>query len=257
MRDQMALAQECLEVEYRRESVIDYLRGKGFISPAATWQRLQLNYLGREPNKLTKGNGDIMAHKITLEQKKKAVQIAIDGGSPIDFLGMCGSKNPVNMWSTIKASLKQADPELYAKIPDQRKNGAKKRNEDKEEAGVQLDDMEADAKAACIPVVMANTIKEALQHEPEPVREILMARTPIDDTVHIAAQKVTAPVNYDGFDVCGVRGKFGTYTASIISGKHWIDFDDPSGDTLSYPVEDWKDFLEELRKAAAVLGVEL
>ena len=172
-----------------------------------------------------------MAHKITLEQKKKAVQIAIDGGSPIDFLGMCGSKNPVNMWSTIKASLKQADPELYAKIPDQRKNGAKKRNEDKEEAGV--------------------------QPEPEPVREILMARTPIDDTVHIAAQNVTKPVNYDGFDVCGVRGKFGTYTASIISGKHWIDFDDPSGDTLSYPVEDWKDFLAELRKAAAVLGVEL
>ena len=231
MRDQLALAQECLEVEYRRESVIDYLRGKGFISPAATWQRLQLNYLDREPNKLTKGNGDIMAHKITLEQKKKAVQIAIDGGSPIDFLGMCGSKNPVNLWSTIKASLKQADPELYAKIPDQRKNGAKKRNEDKEEAGV--------------------------QPEPEPVHEILMARTPIDDTVHIAAQKVTKPVNYDGFDVCGVRGKFGTYTASIISGKHWIDFDDPSGDTLSYPVEDWNDFLEELRKAAAVLGVEL
>jgi hypothetical protein len=231
LRDQLALAQECLEVEYRRESVIDYLRGKGFISPAATWQRLQLNYLDREPNKLTKGNGDIMAHKITLEQKKKAVQIAINGGSPIDYLGMCGSKNPVNLWSTIKASLKQADPELYAKIPDQRKNGAKKRNEDKEEAGV--------------------------QHEPEPVREILMARTPIDDTVHIAAQKVTKPVNYDGLDVCGVRGKFGTYTASIISGKHWIDFDDPSGDTLSYPVEDWKDFLEELRKAAAVLGVTL
>lgn len=235
MRDQMALAQECLEVEYRRESVIDYLRGKGFISPAATWQRLQLNYLDREPNKLTKGNGDIMAHKITLEQKKKAVQIAIDGGSPIDFLGMCGSKNPVNLWSTIKASLKQADPELYAKIPDQRKNGAKKRNEDKEEPEV-------------------FSLEDA---DPQPCPPLLMARTPIDDTVHIAAQKVTKPVNYDGFDVCGVRGKFGTYTASIISGKHWIDFDDPSGDTLSYPVEDWKDFLEELRKAAAVLGGEL
>jgi hypothetical protein len=230
LRDQLALAQECLEVEYRRESVIDYLRGKGFISPAATWQRLQLNYLDREPNKLTKGNGDIMAHKITLEQKKKAVQIAIDGGSPIDFLGMCGSKNPVNLWSTIKASLKQADPELYVKIPDQRKNGAKKRNENKEEPE---------------------------EVDPQPAQTVLMARTPIDDTVHIAAQKVTKPVNYDGFDVCGVRGKFGTYTASIISGKHWIDFDDPSGDTLSYPVEDWKDFLEELRKAAAVLGVEL
>jgi hypothetical protein len=190
MRDQMALAQECLEVEYRRESVIDYLRGKGFISPAATWQRLQLNYLDREPNKLTKGTGDIMAHKITLEQKKKAVQIAIDGGSPIDYLGMCGSKNPVNLWSTIKASLKQADPELYAKIPDQRKNGAKKRNENKEEP-------EAEEPAEDTP-------------------QILMARTPIDDTVHIAAPKITKPLNYDGLEVCGVRGKFGTYSFSEV-----------------------------------------
>ena len=69
--------------------------------------------------------------------------------------------------------------------------------------------------------------------------------------------KITKPVNYDGFDVCGVRGKFGKYSFSDINGKQWIDFDDPSGDTLSYPVEDWKDFLTELRKAAAVLGVEL
>ena len=198
-----------------------------------------------------------MAHKITLEQKKKAVQIAIDGGSPIDFLGMCGSKNPVNLWSTIKASLKQADPELYAKIPDQRKNGAKKRNEDKEEARVQPDDMKADAKAAGIPVVMANAVKEAWQPEPEPVREILMARTPIDDTVHIAAPRITNPMNYAGLEVCGVRGKFGTYSFSNVHGENWIDFEDSDGDTLSYTVGDWKDFLEELRKAAAVLGVEL
>ena len=257
MRDQAALAYECLEVEKRRESVIDHLKGMGFISPAATWQRLQLNYLDREPNRLTKGNGDIMPQKVTPEQKKKAVQIAIDGGDPYEFLRECGSLNPAKIWGLIRAHMKEEDPETFSKIPDLRKNGAKKRNENKEEAGVRLDDMEADAKAAGIPVVTANAIKEALQHEPEPVCEILMARTPIDDTVHISAQKVTKPVNYDGFDVCGVRGKFGTYTASIISGKHWIDFDDPSGDTLSYPVEDWKDFLEELRKAAAVLGVTL
>ena len=243
MRDQLALAYECLDVENRRESVLDFLKGMGFISPAATWERLQLNYLGRELNKLTKGNGDIMPKKITLEQKKKAVQIAIDGGDPIKYLLDCGSKNPVNMWATIKATLKQTDPETYAKVPDQRKNGAKKRNEKQEEPTAQDDEDEGE-KEAWVPDVSPNP-------------GILMARTPIDDTVHIAAQKVTKPVNYDGFDVCGVRGKFGTYTASIVSGKHWIDFDDPSGDTLSLPVEDWKDFLAELRKAAAVLGVEL
>ena len=136
MRDQAALAQECLEVEMRRENVLDFLKGKGFISPAATWQQLQLNYLEREPNKLTKGNGDIMARKITLEQRRKAVALAIEGGDPIKFLQECGSKNPVNMWNVIKMDLKRVDPETFAKIPDQRKNGAKKRNEKKDEPTV-------------------------------------------------------------------------------------------------------------------------
>ena len=239
MRDQAALAQECLEVEMRRENVLDFLKGKGFISPAATWQRLQLNYLGREQNKLTKGNGDIMARKITLEQRRKAVAIAIDGGDPIMYLQACGSKNPVNMWSVIRMDLKRVDPETFAKIPDQRKNGAKKRNEKKDEPTVEPEEAEAFNGAKI------------------DGRAIMSAMTQIDDTVHIAAQKITKPVNYDGFDVCGVRGKFGKYSFSDINGKHWIDFDDPSGDTLSYPVEDWKDFLAELRKAAAVLGVEL
>ena len=171
-----------------------------------------------------------MAKKITLEQKKKAVKIAIDGGDPIKYLQECGSSNPVNMWYTIKASLKRTDPETYAKVPDQRKNGAKKRDE----PTVQDDD-----------------------DDPDPEPSILMAKTPIDDTVHIEARKITKPVNYDGFDVCGIRGNFGTYSTCIVSGKHWIDFEDPTGDTLSYPVDDWKNFLVELRRAAAVLGVEL
>lgn len=241
MRDQMKLAQECLEVEYRRESVIDYLKGLGFISPAATWERLQLNYLGRELNKLTKGTGDIMARKITLEQKKKAVQIAIDGGNPIDYLRMCGSKNPVNLWSVIKASLKQADPETYAKIPDRRKNGAKKLNEKKDDPTMESEEVE----------------DFHVEEIDEDVPAILTARVATEDTVHVKVKKITKPVNYDGFDVCGVRGKFGKYSFSDINGKQWLDFDDPSGDTLSFPVEDWKDFLTELRKAAAVLGVEL
>ena len=189
-----------------------------------------------------------MPQKVTPEQKKKAVQIAIDGGDPYEFLRECGSLNPAKIWGLIRAHMKEEDPETFAKIPDLRKNGAKKRNENKEEP-----------KEDCVPITKTakELIKASWKPESESVSPLLMARTPIDDTVHIAAQKVTKPVNYDGLDVCGVRGKFGTYTASIISGKHWIDFDDSSWDTLSYPVEDWKDFLEELRKAAAVLGVTL
>ena len=61
-----------------------------------------------------------MARKLTLEQKKKAVQIAIDGGNPVDYLKECGSDAPDKTWWFIKNKLKDANPELYAQIPDRR-----------------------------------------------------------------------------------------------------------------------------------------
>lgn len=60
--------------------------------------------------------------KITLEQKKKAVDIAIAGGDPIEHLRKCGSDAPDQLWYYIKNKLKVSKPELYAKIPDRRKN---------------------------------------------------------------------------------------------------------------------------------------
>ena len=68
--------------------------------------------------------------------------------------------------------------------------------------------------------------------------------------------KITQPVNYDGFDVCAVRGRFGTYYRNG-SNNGYIDFEEPLGETMSYTVDGWRDFIAELRKAALVLGVEL
>ena len=59
--------------------------------------------------------------KLTLEMKKKAVQIAIDGGDPLKYLSDCGYTAPEKMWGYIKSTLKDKDPETYAKIPDRRK----------------------------------------------------------------------------------------------------------------------------------------
>ena len=67
----------------------------------------------------TKGS-DIMS-KITLENKKTAVQLAIKGKNPLEYLKQCGSKAPDKTWYAIKAALKKTDPELYAQIPDFRK----------------------------------------------------------------------------------------------------------------------------------------
>ena len=58
--------------------------------------------------------------KVTREQKEKAVRIAIEGGNPVEFLGRCGSESPDKLWWYIKNKLKDANPELYAQIPDRR-----------------------------------------------------------------------------------------------------------------------------------------
>ena len=59
--------------------------------------------------------------KITLEHKKKAVEIAAGGGNPLEYLRWLGCKNPSAVWSNIKMKLRGADPETYAKLPDLRK----------------------------------------------------------------------------------------------------------------------------------------
>lgn len=44
-------------------------------------------------------------NKLTLEQKKKAVEIAQNGGDPLKFLEKCGSKNPSAAWFYIKKTI--------------------------------------------------------------------------------------------------------------------------------------------------------
>ena len=115
--DRSVLAQECVEVERAGGSVRDYLRECGFISPWGTWYRLQKEELHRKEHEITYGRENTMATRVSLEKKKKAVQIALDGGNPFDFLRQCGSKEPAGLWWTIKQNLKKVDPETYAKLP--------------------------------------------------------------------------------------------------------------------------------------------
>lgn len=61
-----------------------------------------------------KGEEDM--NKITEGQKKKAIQIALEGGDPKPFLKQCGSAAPDKMWSYIKCCLRKKDPETWEKL---------------------------------------------------------------------------------------------------------------------------------------------
>ena len=57
------------------------------------------------------------SHKLTREEKERAVELAIDGKDPIGYLKELGLKNPWASWAYIKQTLRTKRPELYAKLP--------------------------------------------------------------------------------------------------------------------------------------------
>lgn len=125
MRDQRELALRCMEVEDAGGSVIEFLHSLGFISASATWQRLQLNELGRLPNRLSDGRSKNIVGKLTIENKKRCVQLALNGKNPLEYIRSCGVKNAAEAWGKIKRDLKEVDPESFEKLPKRLPNPKK------------------------------------------------------------------------------------------------------------------------------------
>lgn len=63
-----------------------------------------------------KGEEENMAGKLTKEQRWNVVEIAIQGGSPIEYLKKCGIANPYASWDWIKKSLAKKDPVKHQKL---------------------------------------------------------------------------------------------------------------------------------------------
>ena len=128
MRDQRELALRCMEVQDAGGSVIEFLHGLGFISASATWQRLQLNELGRLPNRLSDGRSKNIVGKLTIENKKRAVQLTLNGKNPLEYIRSCGIKNAAEAWGKIKRDLKEVDPETFEKLPKRLPNPKKEQD---------------------------------------------------------------------------------------------------------------------------------
>lgn len=110
----------------------DYLQGMGYADPKDTLRRLRITakkdapeiYQWMEQNGLLdmrkgrsgKGVDKVSNHKLTREQKGKAVDIAIQGGDFMDYLRKCGSKNPSAAWFYIRKTLKEANPNKYLEL---------------------------------------------------------------------------------------------------------------------------------------------
>ena len=172
-----------------------------------------------------KGSKNMM--KITLEQKKKAVEIALSGKNPLNYLKECGIKAPDKTWYAIKAALKEKDQELYARIPDFRKA-----------------DKETPEQAPTV------KLSGQIRIETPEANKVEIVETPEKEK----EKEFGLPAYINGFEIIGIRGQFGTYRAS--SEYNYFEFV-PFGGELCMNPGDWREQLEELQKAAKVLGVKL
>ena len=175
--------------------------------------------------------------KITLEQKKKAVQIAFEGGDYLAYLRKCGSDNPSAMWWTIKENLKKVDPKLYAMLSDGRK---------KQEA------KPAPIKAQA--EVPEPTLGDAMTGMHEAANNFFGACK--DMGLNVETPEQPAAVQTDtpdaaSFQIMTIRGEFGEYRISDDDFIYTGAFGDVKG-----VADDLGAWLEELKRAAHMLEVE-
>jgi hypothetical protein len=143
-----------------------------------------------------------------------------------DFLESSGYKNPEAQYYHIRQQLKKNNPDLYERL------------------------------------AAASAKKEAPEAEPEkkPTKEEIAAEGMIPVMTAsgpIAVKPISKPVVYEGLTVREVEGLFGRYRRTDTP-TTYIDFEMPDNmDVISNTPGQWMAFFDELRKAAAILGVEL
>jgi hypothetical protein len=184
--------------------------------------------------------GTINMTKLTLDDKKHAVKIALDGGNPLEYIRMCGVKNAAESWMKIKNDLKLKDPETWEKLP-------KRLPQVKKEEAVP--DPATMVQGSVRPVIT----KMSLEETGVTVKDI----TPKEIQKHMKPEVLDRPVLYSGFVVTAVEGEYGRYFHDKTSMGDYIDYESKDGDELSMTIDQWRAFLKELHHAAVVLGVKL
>ena len=167
--------------------------------------------------------------KITKEQKQKAVDIALDGGDPVEFLKECGSMAPDQMWTYIKKTLKAKEPEVYAKLL-----------------------LKAVDKA---PTVKFEDVKKAIMETPQikvdgPIR--IETKEPAQVEVLTVGTPVPPPFEYKTTGISTAVGDFQYFRKN-----GYLDWTDLNGETVSMNLDEWREFMKIFPFVLKTLEVEL
>lgn len=236
--EKWAILEHCLQLERSGGDILGFLRGQGFLSPRATWINYQREWLERKPDRISDGKpkGEMNMSKITLEQKKNAVKIAIGGGNPLTYLKQLGSKNPSAAWYMIRKQLQSADPETYEKL--------QKRQEQEKTAAEAMNGM-ADAVDEFVDGVTQSRAPELVAKIDAPVT----IRTP--DGAEIEVQKDQEQMHYE---ITAIRdANLGEF--HFDHDRNSVEWRTGAGEEVLMGVDGWRILADRLPEILKVLGV--
>ena len=254
--ERMRIARECLKIERKGGDVLAYLLTENYYTPRATWINLQREFLRRKPHECKDGKPrkeekrGMTSMALTNEQRLKAAQIAIDGGDPRPYLEECGLIAPEKTWWTVKEWLKKNHPEMADKLPGKLMPADEYRKV-KPDKGMPKETPEK---------IMG---KDKAEFEKMPTVKVdggLKIETPEANKVTVVEvpekqPKITKPLMHYGKKVIGLQGDFGTYFFKEKFGI--IDFDGNDSEEISYTIDEWRSWMNEVRDVFQLLGVEL
>ena len=312
-KDRLAVLKDLMDALCDGRDAYDYLRDMGYADPKDTLRKLRttakkeapdiyqtmkvMGLLDMRKGHSGKGVDKMSQNKLTREQKGKAVNIAIQGGDPLEYLKKCGAKNPTAAWWYIRKTLKEVNPNKYLELTNALNQQEKKEPEKGQLAEVAeklppeavAEVPEADPLAGFVAYdpgapegdktanqgfkvtelektedgvrfVISVTPEQAEQMD-KVLKDVM---DPENDRLGLSlykdAQRITEPLNYDGFRVTAINGEFGEYNVGMnpVSKEDWFEFESLDKKTrISMHRGDLAAFVEELTRAAQILGVHV
>lgn len=181
---------------------------------------------------------------LTQEQRQQVISMLLKGENPNEYIRGCGIKNPnCTLWN-MKKYLQKNDPETFRKVMD-----AKKPEVSLADAMAGMQDAADKFFGACEDM--------GLKVEPPTVKldGAIRIETPEKNNVEVVERpRITKPVNYDGFEMSVIRS---TNTGARYEFAEDCLFVKVGMDEFVLKPSDWRKLIDEIPKAAAVLGVEV
>ena len=261
-KDRLQVLADLMDVVSEGRDAYDYLKSMGYTDPKDTLRRLriqakeeapkiyqkmeQMGMLDLRKGHSGKGVDKMSKNKLTREQKENAVDLALNGGDYLEYLKKCGAKNPSAAWWYIRKTLGKSNPKLLEQINQKTGEGAEVEVAEKlpPEAVAEVPEGLAGFQVVNLPLIMTEEHTKAHNDGIAAIAESLEAMN----------EKIKKPVNYDGFDVVCIRGEFGEYK---IEGKNFRYANPAKIMYIDIHKDDMAAFMNELKKAAQILGVNV